>query len=28
MGIGSGAYAVVCEAIDERTKKRVAIKKK
>jgi len=25
--IGSGAYAVVCEAIDERTKKRVAIKK-
>jgi len=25
--IGSGAYAIVCEAIDERTKKRVAIKK-
>merc|ERR1712087_283758 len=25
--IGRGAYAVVCEAIDERTKKRVAIKK-
>lgn len=25
--VGSGAYAVVCEAIDERTKKRVAIKK-